>query len=680
MATAHQRAGLAAANHTNLDFAENEYADLDDQNYYVNQNVKKNRKSSSTNDRHLKKEATENSSYFSTNISEDILVDTIQQSGEETIEEMKILEKTPIGTHYTLDTVLYQIENRISSNPSFPFLFLAFVFVLVINLFGYLWYLASNKVNAEGDALNDPVYGSVNLGDAWFLSIQLLTSAGFDDTIPNHGILRPLYFLQIFVGLVIFAILVGFVTDTIQGFMKSLSEGKTRVMEKRHTLILGWNDTTLLVLVQLARLREQYQLFTRARINRFLPLKFIRDRSSTTASSRDIVLLNNQLEKDDMHSEIEEMLRHNHFHWHTKLGQNIICRVGDPTKIPDLLRVGAHRASSIITMLTDRDKKERVESGGESVNGSTLRTVLCLRRILFSVDASGNTSNTMKALSNETRIVMQLEQPSRLMDTVTFRNQDAATVVYPLDLSMFLNSLMFNCVSQPRLAEVLSNILSFEGNSMHARRVGEVCRKALSKDGQGRSTKDNVREKSTKTHLKFGDLGDMCDDAVFIGCLKAPAMEDYWNHHHNIRWTQQNCRDKVFRYANTDHENLNEDKFRSRTSTLDNPTSNHGQSTFTSKKVQARDTVLTSYMTGSPSGNSLTKKFNYSTKINDHNDTRDATSVTASINDNANVHKVHPDPGVTINKAPQDSQEASNIDSDMEHDIEDQLHFFETHQ
>ena len=67
-------------------------------------------------------------------------------------------------------------------------------------------------------------------------------------------------------------------------------------------------------------------------------------------------------------------------------------------------------------------------------------------------------------------------------------------------------------------------------------------------------------------------------------------------------------------------------------------------------------------------------------KINDHNDTRDATSVTASINDNANVHKVHPDPGVTINKAPQDSQEASNIDSDMEHDIEDQLHFFETHQ
>ena len=676
MTTAHQRAGLAVAFTMNHDFSDNESFDLDDNKRNRNNG---DRRGSYAKDRQLKKYNTENSSYFSSAASEDILMDNSQQSSVETIEEMTLLDKTPVGTRYSLDTVLYQVENRISSNPSFPFLFLAGVFCLVINLFGYLWYLASNNINVEGGG--DPLYGSVNLGDAWFLSIQLLTSAGFDDSIPNHGFLRPLYFLQIFVGLVIFAILVGFVTDTIQGFMKSLSDGKTRVMEERHTLILGWNDTTLLVLIQLARLREQYQIYTRRGINRFIPLKFIRDRSSTTTASRDIVLLNDQLAKDDMHEIIEEMLRQHNFHWHTKLGQNIVCRVGDPRRIPDLLRAGAHKASSIITMLTDRDKNERLESDGESINSSTLRTVLCLRRILFSVDVDFGTSHnySKKSLSNDTRIVIQLEQPSRLMDTITFRNQDAGTVVYPLDLSMFLNSLMFNCVSQPRLAEVLSNILSFEGNSMHARRVGEVCRKVI---------KTNNNDKTTKTFLKFGDLSNMCDDAVFIGCLRAPAMEDLWNEQHNVRWTQPNCRENILRYTSVDSEQIERMKDRehklemqrARTSTLDATTSTVGSSSpYASHRrlhsVKPRETINNIDQMSPVIRNTPSNAFSYTTikMKNDHeNDVRNATPITISNDTNVNIHRVHPDPNDNNTNKGGDG-DLNDSSSDQEDELEARL-------
>jgi hypothetical protein len=43
--------------------------------------------------------------------------------------------------------------------------------------------------------------------------------------------------------------------------------------------------------------------------------------------------------------------------------------------------------------------------------------------------------------------------------------------VYPLDLHLFLNSLLFGCVSQPGLAKVLLKLLDFEGNTIRRRKA-----------------------------------------------------------------------------------------------------------------------------------------------------------------------------------------------------------------
>ena len=44
----------------------------------------------------------------------------------------------------------------------------------------------------------------------------------------------------------------------------------------------------------------------------------------------------------------------------TQIGQNIIVRVGDPMRINDLMRVGAHRAAAILVMMSDNDAAEEV--------------------------------------------------------------------------------------------------------------------------------------------------------------------------------------------------------------------------------------------------------------------------------------------------------------------------------
>jgi len=67
-----------------------------------------------------------------------------------------------------------------------------------------------------------------------------------------------------------------------------------------------------------------------------------------------------------------------------QVGRDVIFRRGDPTVAHDLVRVGAHNACSVLVMMTDRDKQERMESQESTENSATLRCVLSLRNVIYS--------------------------------------------------------------------------------------------------------------------------------------------------------------------------------------------------------------------------------------------------------------------------------------------------------
>ena len=164
----------------------------------------------------------------------------------------------------------YLVENRIASNPSFPFVVIIVIFLVFYIIFGLLWYLVGKDSNDV-----DGLYGADNSNDAFFLALQMLSTGGYTDEIPlKHGY-RYLYFLMIFIGpTIIFAILIGFINDGITSFMDRLKDGKTAVHEQNHTLILGWNEATARVIVQASFLRRQYQMLNEQKfwILRWFPL------------------------------------------------------------------------------------------------------------------------------------------------------------------------------------------------------------------------------------------------------------------------------------------------------------------------------------------------------------------------------------------------------------------------
>ena len=104
----------------------------------------------------------------------------------------------------------------------------------------------------------------------------------------------------------------------------------------------------------------------------------------------------------------------------TKLGQNIVGRVGDPTNVNDLVRVGAHRAAAILVMLSEQDEKEEDESDMMIQNGATLRSCLALRHILFTNPYHKETGSVRKDL----RIVLQMTKPSEYVDAACFKHED----------------------------------------------------------------------------------------------------------------------------------------------------------------------------------------------------------------------------------------------------------------
>ena len=93
------------------------------------------------------------------------------------------------------------------------------------------------------------------------------------------------------------------------------------------------------------------------------------------------------------------------------------------------------------------------------------------------------------------------------MDAVCFKHPNGNDVIIPMDLSVFLNSLMFSCAAQPGLSQIIMSILDFEGFAIRRRRAKNL-----------RSGPDNIYGDCVgKT---FGEIRRQFSTAVFIGIIR----------------------------------------------------------------------------------------------------------------------------------------------------------------
>jgi hypothetical protein len=100
-------------------------------------------------------------------------------------------------------------------------------------------------------------------------------------------------------------------------------------------------------------------------------------------------------------------------------------------------------------MMTERDIEESDLSNGKIENGATLRTCLALRHVMFA-----HSYNKENIVHPDLRVVLQMTTPSVYVDAACFKGPAGNDVILPMEITMFLNSLMFSCAAQPGLAKV----------------------------------------------------------------------------------------------------------------------------------------------------------------------------------------------------------------------------------
>jgi len=395
----------------------------------------------------------------------------------------------------------YFMENFSASQPNAWFHIFTAAVVVSTAILGKLWMLAVSNAPEEDAAGPGYLYSC-------YLMFQIIAAGGMDDSLEEAWPILVSLSALLF-GFIVFAVLVGMVTEAFAAMVLSFNSGRSEVPEKNHTLVLGWNETTPRVICQIAFLRRAWRVQNESFGRKYCCLCVRRVEPSSPVARHKVVVLCNTKTKAEMHDIItEHFLTRGICPQRTKVGWDVVCRVGDPTKVMDLRLAGAQRAMSIVTQLTEADEAEEGIQQNCLQNGRTFTCLLALRHVLFTAAQSPPWHNL--------RIVVQLHRPSDTITAANWNLPDGRPAVLVQDLSLFMNSLLFSCIAHPGLGAVLNDLLGFEGATLRLTAV-----KALPNGGR-----DVVGK-------KVGEIEFAFMDAVLAGVVPERGMKfqevDPWN-------------------------------------------------------------------------------------------------------------------------------------------------------
>ncbi|KAL6840246.1 hypothetical protein ACP4OV_030056 [Aristida adscensionis] len=212
-------------------------------------------------------------------------------------------------------------------------------------------------------------------------------------------------------GMLVFATMLGLVSDAISEKVDSWRKGKSEVIEINHILILGWSDKLGSLLKQLA--------------------------IANKSIGGGVVVVLAERDKEEMEMDIAKL----EFDF---MGTSVICRSGSPLILADLKKVSVSKARAIIVLASDEN--------ADQSDARALRVVLSLTGVKEGL--RGHVVVEMSDLDNEPLVKLV---GGELIETVVAHD--------------VIGRLMIQCALQPGLAQVYVFIKS----SMHLDDCLSIC-------------------------------------------------------------------------------------------------------------------------------------------------------------------------------------------------------------
>ena len=207
------------------------------------------------------------------------------------------------------DKFKYRFDNFMSKGGFSIFAALLFLFFLAFVVMGIIRFVV-------GLLLPDESIGSL-ADQLWRVFLQISDAGAVAEDGDASGVNKTIGIVTIFLGLVLFSSLVAFITSQFEAKLDDLKKGKSLVIEKGHTLILGFGDRVLEIIRELIIANESE-----------------RDAAAVVLSER---------EKDEMDDFFRDRLE-------DRKTTRIITRNGITSSLQSLQKVSAEGARSIIIL------------------------------------------------------------------------------------------------------------------------------------------------------------------------------------------------------------------------------------------------------------------------------------------------------------------------------------------
>ncbi len=293
----------------------------------------------------------------------------------------------------------YQFDKYMSRGARAQFAMLLIAALVVVLIFGLLGALLDNKVSTGGEV--------------WSSLMHLIDQGTITaDSTENKPLLAVMLVVTL-CGLVLMGALIGIIGNALDSKMSDLRKGHSQIIEKDHTVIIGYDTSIFCILEELVE--------------------------ANANQSRGCVVVLDDVDKEEMEQGIRE-----HFKGEGFRTTQIICRKGKPTQDSLYEMASLERAKAVI------------------INNDNDFYVL---RILLSVTAylkekkpslKGRGPNITTLLHNRRSI-----EAARIA-TEEFRDQ--TEILYFEDL---LARIMAQVCRQPGLSLVLSEVFSYQKSELY---------------------------------------------------------------------------------------------------------------------------------------------------------------------------------------------------------------------
>ncbi len=139
------------------------------------------------------------------------------------------------------DKLQYRIDNMFSRGPGVLIFWLAILSFLVV--FTAAVILVLLRISPDGE-------GVPKMSEALWMSLMRTLDSGTMGGDQGWGFRLMMLFVTLG-GIFIISALISVISNGLQGRIEALSQGRSRVIENGHSVILGWNDQVFTIVEEL---------------------------------------------------------------------------------------------------------------------------------------------------------------------------------------------------------------------------------------------------------------------------------------------------------------------------------------------------------------------------------------------------------------------------------------------